>query len=260
MFITHWKPGADFIHLLFDADQASGDAASGGGLSDEALKAFNKRLEKLDGNASAMAMMLFGENFQMREKLRSLEGRVSPDGATILTGDDAKAWDVYKALGKPETVKQGLDERSQFQGELESLRREAILRRVAEVAGFKYNILADREKAARADNKPLAFEVREVEVDGVKRATAFIKEGSTEKTADDYAREQWSDYLSVLQVTQGGDGQQSTSTTAGNGTRFIGQTAATGGNRSQPDLVGKYLQEQAEAAKAISNPFIPKDK
>jgi hypothetical protein len=258
MLITRWKQGADIIPLLYDNDTPAGDAPTGG-LSEEAMKAFNKRLEKLDNNAQAMAMLLFGENFQLRDKVRSMEGRVSPEGATVLTGDDAKAWDIYKALGKPETVKQGLDERGQFQGELESLRREAILRRVAEVAGFKYNILADREKAARADNKPLAFEVREVEVDGVKKATAFIKEGSTEKTAEDYAREQWSDYLSVLQVTQGGDQQQST-TAAHNGTRFIGQTAANGGNRGAPDPVAKFLQEQAEAAKAISNPFVTPDK
>lgn len=262
MLITRNSSSFDrFIHIVCESD----GSPSGGGavLPPDAQRSFDSRLAKLEGNSIGLAQQLYSENYSLREKVRLLEPRVVPEGATVLTGDDAKSWEAYKLLGKPEEVKQGLDERNQFQGELEGHKRETLLRRVADASGFKFNILADREKAARADGKPLAFELREVEVDGVKRQVAYVKDGDEAKPATDYAREHWADYLSVLMVAQGGD-QQPTQPGVGNpmgatpnGTRMIGQTAASGGNRGPTDYVAKFLADQAEAAKSIQNPFLP---
>lgn len=50
-----------------------------------------------------------GENATLREKKRALEAKVPAEGATVLTGDDAKRWDAYQALNKtPEELAQGL--------------------------------------------------------------------------------------------------------------------------------------------------------
>jgi hypothetical protein len=44
-----------------------------------------------------------------RTKAKDLEGKVAPEGATVLTGDDAKRWDAFQALGKtPEELAQGI--------------------------------------------------------------------------------------------------------------------------------------------------------
>jgi hypothetical protein len=258
MFITRNINGERWIHLLQENDSSGGgDSSDIGGLSESALKAYNKRLEKLDGNSQAMAMMLFSENYQLREKNRLLEGRVSPEGTVMLKGEEAAAWKEYQALGAPAEVKQGLDERTKFQGELSDLRRESVLRKVAEVSQFKYSILADRDKSARADQKELIYEFRDIDVDGVKTPTAFIKDGDKVTPAADYAKENWSDYMSVLQVTQGSDSQNGNAqTTSQNGTRFISQTSAGGGNRSQGDPIAKFQQSQAELAKTAKNPLL----
>lgn len=61
-----------------------------------------------------------GENASLREKKRALEAKVPAEGATVLTGDDAKRWDAFQALGKtPEELAAGLvmtaDERKKWE-------------------------------------------------------------------------------------------------------------------------------------------------
>lgn len=236
-------------HIVFDNDPP----ASGGGLLPDAQKAFDSRLSRLEGNALNLAQQLFGENFQLREKARSLESRVAPEGAIFLAGADKDAWEAYKLLGDPATVKQGLDERGQFQGELDGLRRETILRRVAEVASYKFSILNDRDKAARGDNRTLDYEIRDVEVDGVKKPAVFVKENGTSQPIEDFARAHWPDYIAVLQVGQG-DGQQQTTTPTG--TRYPSQNSGSNGSGGG-DPVAKFQQRQAEAAAKVKNPLVP---
>lgn len=223
-------------HFCFDGDSGAGSGGSSesGTLSEDALKSFNKRLEKMDGNATGMAMMLFNENYQLRDKLRTTEGKVSPEGATVLTGDDAKAWEAYKVLGKPDEVKQGLDERTQLQTQVTEALRGETLRSVAEAAGYKPAVLAQLDRMAKASGKDLAFEVRDVQVDGKTVRAPFVKEGDKELGVTDYAAANWGDFLPALAI-------QSQGTTDGNssGTRYPAQ--ATGSN-SRP-VTGKDVAQ-----------------
>ena len=231
-----------------------GDGGGGGGLSAEAQAAFDNRLKKLEGNAVGLAQQLFSENYTLREQKRVMEGKLIPDGAIVLAAEEAKAWESYKALGKPEEVKQGLDKTTQLQGELDKVQREAILRKAADAAGFKYTGLVDRDKVARADGKTLAFDVREVERDGKKVPVAFVKDGDTERPLTDYAESEWADFLPVLKA-QGGEQQQQQQSS---GTRFIGQHSSSGGGGGQKDLVAERQKQMNERNAAATNPLLPK--
>lgn len=226
-------------HFCFDGDSGAGSGSGEGGtLSEDALKSFNKRLEKMDGNATGMAMMLFSENYQLREKLRTTEGKVSPEGATVLTGDDAKAWEAYKALGKPDEVKQGLDQRTQLQSQVAEAQRGETLRSVAEAAGYKPSVLAQLDRMAKASGKDLAFEVRDVQIDGETVRAPFVKDGDKELSMSDYATANWGDFMPALTAQSQSQGQ---GTQQSNGTAYPAQHAGSGGNKPAS------TKEQAQA-------------
>jgi hypothetical protein len=75
--------------------------------------------DEVDGKVKE-ADKVKGENAALREKKRAAEAKVPPEGATVLTGDDAKRWDAYTALGKtPEELAAGVvltaDERKKWE-------------------------------------------------------------------------------------------------------------------------------------------------
>lgn len=210
--------------LLFEADK-------GGGSGDNKVEdSFQRALDRRNNDGVALAREMFDDNFQMRrknkelsDKIAELSGKVPADGSLVLTGDDAAAYAAYKALGKPEEVKQGLDARVQLQGQLDSMARDSAIREAAEAAGYKFTVLQDRDKVARSDGKTLTFAVREVETDGQKSKVAYVKDGDSEKPLTDYAREQWGDFMPSL-VVQG-------TTSAASGTAYPAQHAGSGGNK-----------------------------
>jgi hypothetical protein len=230
MFINqrHW--------LLSAADKG----ANGGASSDDPVaQAFEKLLERKGGDTYATAMMLFEENKKHRDRIADLNDQLPGEGAVVLSASEAKDWEAYKAFGSVSKVRQGLDQRDQLQSDVESLHREATLRKVAEVAGFKLTVLAERDELARARGKDLAFEVREVEANGVRAQVAFVKEGDVERTLNDYAEEHWVDVLPVLRIQP--------QTTQSNGKPFLAQHPGTGG--------AKPLNTKAQAEAVLSKAY-----
>jgi hypothetical protein len=150
------------------------------------------------------------DNYRYREqkrdltdRVKALEGKQVPEGAVVLTGDDAQSWQAFSALGKPDEVKAKLAERDTLATEVATTRRDGLLRDAAQAAGFKFSVLKDR--VALAGDLPI--EVREVDENGTKVNRAFVKpQGGGEKSLTDYAAEHWADYLPALTATGGGDG------------------------------------------------------
>ncbi len=192
-------------------------------------------LEQYSGNATRMAEKLadaLGDNFKLREQKRTLadenerlKGNQKPEGATILTGDEATAYEAYRALGKPDEVQQRLQERETLQGQLSTLQRDAVLRDAAQVAGYKFSVLRDRAG-------DLAIEVRDATEEGKAVKRAFVKTQAGETPLAEYAAREWADYLPALQA--GDAGRQ-----AGAGVQFPGQA---GGNPPPANPVQTYIQ------------------
>ena len=227
---------------------------SGGGSSDAA---FQRLLDRYKNDGIALAGQLFSENYQHREKLRQLEqqltetaGKVPAAGTVVLSGDEAKAWAAYTALGKPEEVKTYLDERTQLQGKLQGMERETTLRSVADVVGYKPSVLANLDRMAKAEGKALAFDVRDTTVDGKPIKVAYVKDGDKETALTDYAASNWADFLPAL-AAQGGAQAQ----TPPAGTRYPAQHAGNG-QSGKPDPVADFIQRQEEARAKVKNPLV----
>jgi hypothetical protein len=142
------------------------------------------------------------KNRQLKEQVKDLEGKIPAQGTVIFSAADAKLLETYRALGDPETLKTALGERDQVKGELGALRKDGILRDVAEASGFKFGVLKtlSENKALNGEGE-LQFEIREVEEGGQKKKVALVKNGSAEaKPLGDYAKEKWVDFLPSLQT------------------------------------------------------------
>lgn len=246
MFITlRNRINPDFLFSP-DGDDGGNDD---NGITDAVTKAFEKLVARKGGDSNAVALMLFDENKRYRDTINDLRGKVPAEGAVVLAGADAQAYEAYKALGKPEEVKAAIEKRDQLQGQLDDVTRDATIRDAAAAAGFKFSVLSERDKVARkVDGKTLMFAVREVERDGKRSNVAFVKDGDTEKPLSEYAAEKWADYMPALV-----QGNQSS-----NGKQFPTQHTGTGGNQQEADVVSSFLGKREEAAKAATNPLIKK--
>lgn len=189
---------------------------------------------------------LYSENYSYREKNRTLkeqvkdlEGKAPKDGAVVLTKAEADLLEAYKALGEPELLKTSLSERDQIKGELGALRKESVLRDVAETAGFKLPVL--KTLAGNLD-----FEIKEVERDGKKTRTAFVKNGEGEKALADYAKEAWPDFLPALSA------QPAQSA----GTPFPAQSA--GGTPPAGGVLEDFKKKSQESRSSQPNPLVKK--
>lgn len=234
--------------------QAADSGGNDGGGNDSALQ---RLLDRYKGDAMALAEKLFSENFTYREKQRQLEqqvtelsGKVPTAESVVLTGADATAWATYKALGKPEDIKQGLDERTKLQGDLATKDRNELIRGVAEVAGYKPSVLAKLDSTAKAEGKALGFELRDVTVDGKAAKVAYVKDGDNASPLTDYATTNWADFIPSLTAAQGNQQQQQNQ-----GTRHVTQHAGSGTQGGQ-DIVSKFLSEQQASQAAVKNPLL----
>lgn len=232
---------------------ADGGGNDSGGGSDSA---FQRLLDRYKNDAMALAEKLFSENYEYRGKIRQLEqqvtdvtGKVPADGAVVLTGEDATAWNTYKALGKPDEIKQGLEERTRLQGKLTEQERSNLLRSVAETAGYKASVLTNLDRIAKAEGKTLAFDVRDVTIDGKAAKVAYVKDGDKETALADYAATNWSDFLPALTTVTTQPQQQQ------QGQRFVTQHTGSG-TQGGNDLVGKFMAQQEELRAKTKNPLL----
>jgi hypothetical protein len=193
---------------------------------DKENKNLTALLAKNNGDAMALASQLLSENADLRAERRTwrtekttLEGKALKDGQVAVSADDAKALDAYKPLGTPDELKVIKTEHGTFKTDKERLegentalkaneaktKRENDLRDVADVEGYKFSVLADRDSATPG----LTYEIKDVEVDGKKVKKAFVKfkngEGDNapieEKALSEFATQKWADYLPALQAT-----------------------------------------------------------
>lgn len=231
---------------VFDADKggsgAGGEGDAGGkALSeDELIKKASALIARNGGSPESVVGILMGETFTLREANRRLAAdleaakkRTPAEGSVVLGADDAAAWAAYQAFGKPDKVKALLEQHGQFQGELTTLRRDVLIRDVADATGAKYSVLRT------LDRPELAYEIK----DDNGKKTVMIKNGDGDATEFSvYANAQWADFLSSLMATTRGV----------QGTPFVRQD---GGNKgaTEPNLRDEIVQ-------SMNNRIVPKGK
>jgi hypothetical protein len=216
-------------------------------MTEEITNAEYQQIKDALKTAQAKIDSLEGDNYNYRSKLRELKAElatakaaVPPEGAIVLTGDDAKAWEELKALGSAADLQGKLDKLNEAENKLRQLERTEKLRGVADAAGYDFDVLA-------ALSGDLEFEV--TTKDGEEVVIVLTDAGST--PIADYAESNWSKFLPALAP----DGSTAT------GKRIPPQHSADTGKRKQKtgesDVLAEFLAQREAARKP--NPLIPKE-
>lgn len=199
-----------------------GNANNGGGNQPD-IAAQIANLVNRQGGPDAALMLLMNENYQYREQNRQLRERV-PDGAVVLSGDDAQRWRDYQALGQLDELRTRLTEREQAQTELATLRTQATIRTVAEAMQWKPSVL-----------ERLATNVTFVAKTEGDKTTITVKDGDVETPLDAYAEKHWGEFMPALEADIA---------PAGRGTGFVRQG---GGNPKKDDPITNHNQRMGYA-------------
>lgn len=136
-------------------------------------------IEKYSGDAIKMADKLadvLNDNHSLREwkrttaaRLTELENKVPGDGAVVLKGDDLTRWQAYTELGSPDDLLTLRREHETLAQEIATRRKRDEIAQVAEIAGFKADVLQDI-------GATVTYEVREVDEQGKKVKKVFVKQ------------------------------------------------------------------------------------
>jgi len=208
---------------------------------DKVARNLQGQLSKHNGDAMALAATLLGENATYRDRVRTLEGEVAqaklPDGAVVLTKEQAAQWTEYQALGAPAEVKTKVESGTQASEKLAGFERREQLRGVAERVGYKPGVL---EKLGG----DLTFE--ELEVDGEKegeKVKTYGVKGADGKVQPltEYAKANWGDFLPALSA-QGGEQQQEQQRTITPRVPLGGAGAAATGGRTTEQIAAEKRQ------------------
>jgi hypothetical protein len=178
----------------FAPDAGGGDGGDGGDGETGKVKP-SEVLTQYGGQTAEAALRmaervatLMNDNYTLRRKngeykteVETLRGKAAPEGAIVLSADDAKAWEAYKAIGKPDDLTKAVTDRDAAQAELQKLRHEKTLTAAAEAHGYRAAALGKLPSLAGK-----AIEMREVEIEGAKVPRAFVKDGDKETGLTEY--------------------------------------------------------------------------
>jgi hypothetical protein len=184
-------------------------SGSGGGTSQQQRKkspqeAFESLVERdHGGNYESAAWALYNDNFKVRRRAGSaeqerddLQSRVAPEGAIILTGNDATEYRAYKELNRtPADIKKDLERVGTLETEASERRKDDAVRSAAEKAGYKFKVLnrlgRDLEYVIREETEGEGNDAKKVD-------RVYVKQGDKEVRLDTYAKTEWEDMLPAL--------------------------------------------------------------
>lgn len=241
------------------------------------------RLVHRYGSEAEALRVLAGENFDQRETLRErddtieeLRQKQTPDGAVVLTGDDAKHFAAIKATG---VALDKVAERVTLAGKLEG-EQAAQTRRTSQDAAAKALNWNPDVLAPLLDNHKYLTELRDIVVKEAGKADRTVKVPYVRKDAQGSAWERLDElvareeslkpFLPALKTvpasgTQGANGNgavggsssgSAAGTTGDASTIFpFTQSPAQGAGDGSSDPVDKFITNRNKAAAARSNPL-----
>ena len=211
--------------------------------------AFQRLLDKYANDGIKLAAQLFDENFHYRGQIRELKEKAPKDGSVVLTGDDAKAWESFKALNmKAEDIKTAVEKVGTLEKENKELASMENLREIAELglegSNLKLSVLKDQ--LAKFPDAAISFKT-EKNADGKEVKVAYIKktEKDSETTFEEFAKADLADYLPSLKVSN--EASQRQPYTPGN----EHDPKASGGSVSVFDRIREDAKARNEASKPV---------
>lgn len=167
---------------------AAGQGSNTGNLPDNVVQSFEKFIEKHGGDSKTAALVLFSENKEFRDEIRTLKGKV-------LAGDEAVELQRYRDLGKPSELEAAKQERDEYKGKIAERERSDYLEKIAVAAGYKASVLkeiAGDQEYVEKDEKVAGQLVKKV----------YVKDGDKEVFVDDWMKANKADFMPSLQAEQ----------------------------------------------------------
>ena len=161
---------------------------------DRVLASLSRLLERQGGDAGRVAELLYRENYDLRERARTLSAAVPPEGAVVLPVDAVPTWQAYQALGTPAEVQAALATAQAAQQELAQARWTADVQRAAEVLGWA---AAPLRRLAEG----LTIELRETTAGDATTAAPYVVSDAGAVPLAQYAAQEWAEFLPALQPT-----------------------------------------------------------
>lgn len=198
----------------------------------DALKLAEKLAEVQSDNYS-----LREKNRTLRQELKDTAAKAAPDGAVLMTAEDAAALGAYRALGTPDALKGAQAAATEAQDKLAGLQRDATLRDVRDVTGYDLDILRDIGGAE------WQYSIKDEGTEAEPQRVVYVKDGDTEQRIDQHPKVQ-----RVLPALKPAAASQPAAQP------YPRQSA---GGRA-PDMAQQFLDQKQARNAALPNPLAPK--
>ena len=223
---------------LMEGD-GGGSGSGAAALTEARLQQIERLIERLGkGDERSTIDKLLDEAAEARKRIRDLETAQPPNGAVILTGDDAQRWQQYTDLGTPDELTTIKQERDTFATDLRQSRRAAAIREAASAEGLNADKLDKLLPRLLAEDA--SIEVREVKDGDKMTKQAFVSHGDT--TTRLIELDGVADVLDALKIEP-------------QGTAFPVRQASSG-QGGTPDPVQQFIEQRDQQQQQRPNPLI----
>ena len=242
------------MHRRFHAHHApdgDGSGNGGGGTATANQPPADHGMPKWETELRTDNAKLREQRRELRAEVEALKKQIPGEGAVVLTGADAAAWEAVKALPvKPGELAGVIEERDALKATIAQRDREKLHHDAAEALGWKPTVLT---KLAATEG--LHIEMKEAEVEEkdstgktvkVKKPVPHVRPAADEKAAlvplASFAEEQLGDFLPALRAEAA----------RGGGTAANGSGVQYPEQRGRGTAPGGLSEEQLLAAKRRS--------
>lgn len=197
----HWLRNLLMAQMLLH----NTDPNAGGGGGQDPAAAFQRLLDQHKNDGVAVASKLFDENFQHRTTIRELKAKAPKDGDVVLTGDDVKEWNAFKALNVTATdAEKAIKAVPELEKQNKELSGMESFREIAELGleGSKLKLPVLKDLLAKHPDAQITFK-SEKDADGNEAKVAYIQKTDKDSAISfaEFAKAEFADYLPSLKVT-----------------------------------------------------------
>lgn len=233
-----------------DGDNGGGGGGGGSGGGGDGDPDVDDRIRSqienwLSGNSPREAIgQLLRDNFDqrdelrdLREEVRELRGQVPGEDAVVLEGEEADAFQELRERGGDlEDLQEAVQERDQLREDLANRERQDRIQTAADAHGLSAAALTRLVEQDGVD-----VTVEEEEEDGETVQVAYIQNGDGEDGGDpvplqEYAEEEWAEFLPALQAEGSGGSGGSGGGEGGSRRRFAGSPGQASGPDRSPTV------------------------
>lgn len=162
-------------------------------------EAYQNLLKKHNDDANAVALKLFGENYDYRNRIRDLEKNQVKDGMHVLTADEFKKYEAAKDFDF-EAAKKAIEQLPELEKQNKELAQMENLREVASLGidGARLKLSVLKDQLQKFPDALISFKTETDPTTKKERKVALVKTGDKESSFAEFAKANLSDYLPAL--------------------------------------------------------------